>query len=120
MNIIIQCIVVSTMLSVQTLAYQSCANVDYQAVTKVTNLVGKDFVFAGFFPVKEKGCVKFHKEKGVERMEAMIRAIQLINENNDLLTGSYSIDFDIVERINRVYLANKYIRLYKLKKISTY
>ena len=88
MNIIIQCIVVSTILAVQTLAYQSCANVDYQAVTKVTNLEGKYFVFAGLFPVKEKGCVKFQKEKGVERMEAMIRAIQLINENNDILTGS--------------------------------
>ena len=87
MNITIHCILISAILAVQSLAFESCANVDDQAVTKVTDVADKDFVFAGLFPIKEKGCGSYQKEKGVERMEAMIRAIQLINENNDLLTG---------------------------------
>ena len=88
MKNLINFIVVLTIFAAQSLAYQSCANVDDQAVTKVTDLENADFVFAGLFPIKEKGCGLYQEEKGVERMEAMIRAIQLINENNDLLTGS--------------------------------
>ena len=70
-------------------AQQSCENVNDELVNKVTDLENADIIFAGLFPVKQAGCEEYQEEKGVERMEAMIRAIQLINEDDSILTGIY-------------------------------
>lgn len=68
-------------------AQQSCENVDDEQVNKVTDLEDADIIFAGLFPIKHEGCEEYQAEKGVERMEAMIRALQLINNDTNLLTG---------------------------------
>ncbi|KAI6659093.1 metabotropic glutamate receptor 7 isoform b precursor [Oopsacas minuta] len=80
--------------SIQSAAQQSCADVDDQLVDKVTNLENADFVFAGLFPIKLAGCLEYQLEKGVERMESMIRAIQLINEDTNFLPG-ITIGYDM-------------------------
>ena len=77
------CVLTRTICFVQ----QSCENVDEELDNKVTDLENADFIFAGLFPVKKAGCEEYQEEKGVERMEAMIRAIQLINEDDGILTG---------------------------------
>ena len=69
-------------------AQQSCENVNDELVRKVTDLENADFIFAGLFPIMTTGCVEYNEEKGVERMEAMIRAIQGINGDDNILTGN--------------------------------
>ena len=72
----------------QAFAQRSCATVNDQSVTRVTDLEDADFIFAGLFPIKKKGCEEYQLEKGVERMEAMIRALELINADPNMLKGN--------------------------------
>ena len=51
-----------------------------------------DVIFGGLFPMHEKGtqgrnCGKIKKEKGIQRLEAMLLAVDLINSNRSLLPG---------------------------------
>lgn len=51
-----------------------------------------DIIFGGLFPMHEKGthgmnCGKIKKEKGIQRLEAMLYAVDLINDNPELLPG---------------------------------
>ena len=51
-----------------------------------------DVIFGGLFPMHEKGtqgrnCGKIKKEKGIQRLEAMLYAVDLINEDPTLLPG---------------------------------
>ena len=89
MNFIVLCfVIIVSGFIVQIIAQRSCATVNDQTVTRVTDLENADFIFAGLFPIKEMGCKTYELEKGVERMEAMIRALELINKNTSILTGN--------------------------------
>ena len=51
-----------------------------------------DIIFGGLFPMHEKGthgknCGKIKKEKGIQRLEAMLLAVDLINNDEKLLPG---------------------------------
>jgi hypothetical protein len=51
-----------------------------------------DLIFGGLFPMHEKGksgqnCGTIKKEKGIQRLEAMLFAIDKINADEDILPG---------------------------------
>ncbi|KAK3579095.1 hypothetical protein CHS0354_029955, partial [Potamilus streckersoni] len=51
-----------------------------------------DIIFGGLFPMHEKGkegknCGELKKEKGIQRLEAMLFAVKRINRDNTLLPG---------------------------------
>lgn len=52
-----------------------------------------EIIFGGLFPMHEKGqqgdgrCGKIKKEKGIQRLEAMLFAVQRINDDQKLLPG---------------------------------
>lgn len=51
-----------------------------------------DIIFGGLFPMHEKGhksesCGKIKKEKGIQRVEAMMYAVDRINRNQKILPG---------------------------------
>ena len=51
-----------------------------------------DIIFGGLFPMHEKGtdgknCGMIKKEKGIQRLEAMLFAIDRINNDNNILPG---------------------------------
>ena len=51
-----------------------------------------DIIFGGLFPMHEKGkngeyCGMIKKEKGIQRLEAMLFAVEKINNNMSLLPG---------------------------------
>ncbi|KAL8580052.1 hypothetical protein ACOMHN_065936 [Nucella lapillus] len=51
-----------------------------------------DVIFGGLFPMHEKGtlgrnCGKIKKEKGIQRLEAMLLAVDIINKDPNLLPG---------------------------------
>jgi len=57
--------------------------------------VDKDFVFGGLFPVHEgTGCVELRRERGLERLEAMLFAIDKINNDMSLLPN-LTIGYDV-------------------------
>ena len=57
--------------------------------------VDKDFVFGGLFPVHEgTGCVSLRTERGLERLEAMLFAIDKINNDANLLPN-LTIGYDV-------------------------
>ena len=57
--------------------------------------VNKDFVFGGLFPVHEgTGCVSLRRERGLERLEAMLFAIDKINNDTTLLPN-LTIGYDV-------------------------
>jgi metabotropic glutamate receptor 2/3/metabotropic glutamate receptor 6/7/8 len=65
---------------------------------------GKDIVLGGLFPVHDDkvggaDCGEIRKEKGLERMEAMLYAIDLINNDTSLLPG-ITIGYDIRDTCN--------------------
>ena len=68
-------------------------------VRGIKNITGADFIFGGLFPVRslESGsiqCGELRKERGIERMEAMLYAIDDINNRTDILNG-YTIGYDL-------------------------
>ncbi len=70
------------------------------------NRTDKDFVFGGLIPVHSDDagsgggqCGEVRKERGLERMEAMLFAIDLINSDSDLLPG-LEIGYDIRDTCN--------------------
>lgn len=64
---------------------------------------GKDFVLGGLFPIhSDKGggrCGAVREERGLERMEAMLFAIDIINSDPTLLKG-LTIGYDIRDTCN--------------------
>ncbi len=63
------------------------------------NRDGKDFVLGGLFPIHNPAvgggrCGVVRKETGLERMEAMLFAVDLINADNSLLPG-FTLGYDI-------------------------
>ena len=65
----------------------------------VTNRLHKDFVIGGLFPVHTAvdgggNCGAVRLERGVERVEAMLYAIDVINANDNLLKG-LTLGYDI-------------------------
>ena len=57
--------------------------------------VDKDFVFGGLFPVHEgTGCVSLRTERGLERLEAMLFAIDKINNDANLLPN-LTVGYDV-------------------------
>lgn len=52
-----------------------------------------DVVFGGLFPMHERGvqgdatCGRIKREKGIQRLEAMLYAVDLLNSNEDILPG---------------------------------
>ena len=67
------------------------------------NREGKDFVLGGLFPIhSDKGggrCGAVREERGLERMEAMLFAIDMINNDSNLLKG-LSLGYDIRDTCN--------------------
>ena len=65
----------------------------------VRNRLHKDFVIGGLFPIHTAihgggGCGEVMLERGVERMEAMLYAIDVINADESLLRG-FTLGYDI-------------------------
>ncbi|CAL1531695.1 unnamed protein product, partial [Lymnaea stagnalis] len=56
-------------------------------------VTGGDVVFGGLFPMHEQGiqggatCGRIKREKGIQRLEAMLYAVDLINADPNLLPG---------------------------------
>ena len=67
------------------------------------NREGRDFVLGGLFPIhSDQGggqCGAVREERGLERMEAMLYAIDRINNNASLLNG-LSLGYDIRDTCN--------------------
>ena len=67
------------------------------------NREGRDFVLGGLFPIhSDRGgghCDAVREERGLERMEAMLFAIDKINSNQSLLKG-LSLGYDIRDTCN--------------------
>ena len=67
------------------------------------NREGKDFVLGGLFPIhSDEGggrCGAVREERGLERMEAMLFAIDKVNSDSNLL-GGLSLGYDIRDTCN--------------------
>ncbi|XP_048356815.1 metabotropic glutamate receptor 3 isoform X2 [Sphaerodactylus townsendi] len=64
---------------------------DHNFVRKEIKIEG-DLVFGGLFPIKEKGtgaeeCGRINEDRGIQRLEAMLFAIDQINRDGHLLPG---------------------------------
>lgn len=64
---------------------------DHSFVRKEIKIEG-DLVLGGLFPIKEKGtgieeCGRINEDRGIQRLEAMLFAIDEINKDNYLLPG---------------------------------
>ena len=64
----------------------------YDEAGKLKVDVNGDVIFGGLFPMHEKGtqgrnCGEIKKEKGIQRLEAMMFAIDLINNDPNILPG---------------------------------
>ncbi|XP_060064901.1 metabotropic glutamate receptor 8-like [Ylistrum balloti] len=72
-----------------------CFSVIHQHVSALDKgklQVDGDIIFGGLFPMHEKGqqgnsCGKIKKEKGIQRLEAMLFAVDKINKDDELLPG---------------------------------
>ena len=68
----------------------------------ITQNEGVDFILGGLFPVHTSsgsGCGEIRLEKGLERLEAMLFAIDLINNDTELLPG-LRLGYDIRDSCN--------------------
>ena len=68
---------------------------DMKRIRAVRGREGKDFVFGGLFPIHVgAGCKEVRQERGLERMEAMLFALDKINSDHNILPG-LDIGYDI-------------------------
>ena len=63
-----------------------------EAASKREIIIKGDLVIGGLFPVHEKGdgsedCGKINEHRGIQRLEAMLLALDEINQDNNLLPG---------------------------------
>lgn len=71
------------------------------AIEKLKLQTDGDIIFGGLFPMHEKGqqgasCGKIKKEKGIQRLEAMLFAVEKINKDPDLL-GDLDIGLHVLD-----------------------
>ncbi|KAM6474534.1 metabotropic glutamate receptor 2 isoform 1-T1 [Liasis olivaceus] len=72
--------------------YASSQNPSYNVATKKEISLEGDLVIGGLFPVHEKGgpaedCGKINEHRGIQRLEAMLFALDEINKNHHILPG---------------------------------
>ena len=66
-----------------------------ERIRAVRSREDKDFVFGGLFPIHTRaGCKEVRQERGLERMEAMLFALDKINNDSDILPD-LDIGYDI-------------------------
>ncbi len=102
-------VILSTVAALQHFNYEQSSEVLRTTDNRIRgarNRMDKDFVFGGLIPVHSDDpgsgggqCGAVRTERGLERMEAMLFAIDLINNDTELLTG-LEIGYDIRDTCN--------------------
>ncbi|KAF7249775.1 Metabotropic glutamate receptor 2 [Varanus komodoensis] len=80
------------LLSCPAACHASSQNPSYNVATKKEISLEGDLVIGGLFPVHEKGgpteeCGKINEHRGIQRLEAMLFALDEINKNPQILPG---------------------------------
>lgn len=77
-----------------------------ERIRGVRNRENKDFIFGGLFPIHSDApdslgalCGEIRQERGLERMEAMLFALDMINEDTTILPG-IKLGYDVRDTCN--------------------